>query len=158
MAARAQGISWPAISPARKNGRLQLLQRISSIFARDKNIYEAYDMEGKLAHGTSGWGNYAEHIGGFFWSVIEGPFGIDFTPDADASATIRPRFPASWTSADAIIYLRGARVMLDYSNGSAGRKLTLTGEGDPRFIRIVTPTGNARIVRVGSGTPRTVEY
>lgn len=133
---------------------LQLLQRISSIFARDRNIYEAYDMSGNLASGTSGWGNYTEHIGGYFWSVIEGPFGIDFTRDSEASAAIRPRFPASWTSADAAVYIRGAKVKVSYSSGNAGRVLSLMGEGEPRSIRIVPPNGKARVVKVGMGSPQ----
>lgn len=137
---------------------MQLLQRISTLFARDKNIYEAYDMAGNLAHGTSGWGNYTEHIGGYLWSVIEGPFGIELTKDAQADATIQPRFPASWTNADAVIYLRGSRLKISYSCGAAGRALSLWGEGEPRAIRIKPPVGNARIVKVGSGRSEVMSF
>ena len=137
---------------------LELLQRISFVFARDKNIYEAYDMSGRLAPGTSGWGNYTEHIGGYFWSVIDGPFGMDFTRDAEASATIRPRFPASWSGAEAILYLRGARVKAAYSSGIKGRGLSLQVEGAPRTLRVILPAGKVRIVKVTPGNPRTVKF
>lgn len=41
---------------------LDLMQNISRIFNRDNDIYEAYDMNGKIVQGTYGWGNYNQDL------------------------------------------------------------------------------------------------
>ncbi|KAB2660670.1 MAG: hypothetical protein DVB31_13610 [Verrucomicrobia bacterium] len=137
---------------------MELLLRISTIFARDRNIYEAYDMAGNLAHGSAGWGNYTEHIGGYFWSVVGGPFGIDFDRDGSASATVRPRFPSAWTGADAAIVVRGSRIKVVYTNGPGARQLSLEGDQQPQSIRVVTPDGKSRTLEVGPGKTQRVRY
>jgi hypothetical protein len=137
---------------------MELLHRISTIFARDRNIHEAYDMAGNLVQGSAGWGNYTEHAGGYYWSVVGGPFGIDFDPQDGALATVRPRFPSSWTQADAVFVVRGSHLRLTYTADRWTRKLTLEGEGEPRAIRVITPDGKIRILTLGPGKPKTVKY
>jgi hypothetical protein len=125
----------------------ELLTRISALFARDRNIYEAYDMQGNLGIGTNGWGNYTEHSGGYIWTVIEGPFGINFESDNKALATIKPSFPASWSHASAILYVRGSRLGIHYAAGSP-HHLMLVTDGKSRMIRLILPDGQERIVEV----------
>eukprot|EP01052_Picozoa_sp_SAG31_P007543 SAG31_NODE_360_length_17025_cov_5.362460_6_plen_132_part_00 len=80
------------------------------------NIYESYNMTGGRGGDTGG--NYLEHCGGFAWTVVEGSFGIDFSSDAQAAATIAPRFDPSWPSASGEFRLRGVDVKLEYVRGS----------------------------------------
>ncbi|MBN1419417.1 MAG: hypothetical protein JXP34_11615, partial [Planctomycetes bacterium] len=138
---------------------LALLRRISEIFARDGNVYEAYDMKGEPARGTAGWGNYAEHAGGYVWALVEGPFGISFESDAMALAEIRPRFPAEWGSAGLRFYLRGTRVDLEYLSKGRTASVTFSGQGRPVAIRVIPPDGSAPcIVRAGTGEGARIQW
>ncbi|MGD0129802.1 MAG: hypothetical protein ABSF46_31155 [Terriglobia bacterium] len=139
---------------------LQLLERISQIFARDHNVYEAYTMAGKIAPGTLGWGNYTEHCGGYIWALVEGPLGISLESDPDALATVRPgRFPRQWSTAQTQFWLRGTRVLLEYSRSGGGLSVRIQGEGGAaRPIRVVSPKGEAEIYLIGEGTTRSLEF
>ncbi len=137
---------------------MELLQRISGIFSRDQNVYEAYDMRGNVYVGTGGWGNYTEHCGGYIWAVIEGPFGISFESDLEATATMEIRFPESWSTADATIFLRGTRITIAFRRDTHDSFLKLFGEGEPRSIRIILPNGTAQIIRVGTGNSQDIQY
>ena len=53
-----------------------LLRRISAAFASSNNIMESYTMDAEV--GTDPGTDYLEHCGGFMWSIIDGPFGVDF--------------------------------------------------------------------------------
>jgi hypothetical protein len=133
---------------------LELLERISEIFARDRNAYEAYDMFGNISFGTAGWGNYTEHAGGYVWAVIGGPLGVDFDSDEHAVATIAPRLPAEWTSASTELYLRGTKLKMDYSRAGRIGKLSLSASGGPQFVRVRQPGGTEEIVRAQTGFTR----
>lgn len=139
---------------------LQLLERISQIFARDHNVYEAYTMSGKIAPGTLGWGNYTEHCGGYIWALVEGPLGVSFDSDPEALATVRPeRFPQQWSSAQAQFWLRGTRITLGYSRREGKLILRIMGEEGPaRAIRVVSPKRESEIYSVGGGTTKSVEF
>ena len=63
-------------------------------------------------------GNYLEHCGGFAWTVVEGSFGIDFSSDTQAAATVTPRFDPTWPSALGEFRLRGVDVVLEYTRDS----------------------------------------
>lgn len=133
----------------------ELLLRMSRIFARDGNVYEAYDMKGEPVRGTLGFGNYTEHSGGYIWAVAEGLFGIDFDSDAEAVATIRPHIPAGRQSASAAFYLRGTRIGLRF-NGTT-RRLTLSAHGPVQRIRLYTGT-KSQLVTAGDGYNRQFQY
>jgi hypothetical protein len=132
----------------------QLLRRISEIFARDRNVYEAYDMYGDIVQGTSGWGNYTEHCGGYLWAVSEGPFGADFDSDEQAAATVQPRFPAEWTSASAEFYVRGTRLRMIFARSGGMGRLTLSASGAPQLVRVRLEDGRTEIVRAQTGITR----
>src|ERR1035437_7705349 len=93
------GVDW---YPSRMEGKtimfqiwyIQVLRRLarSRIFDRDNDIYEAYDMNGKIVQGTDGWGNYTEHSGGYIWAIVEGLFGFNFDSDNKAVASINLNF------------------------------------------------------------------
>ena len=135
---------------------LALLKRISELFVRDHNVYEAYTMFGTVAPGTLGWGNYTEHCGGYIWSLIEGPFGLDFDSDRDAVATLKPRFPEEWDRAEARVYVRGTRVRIEYARTGGKTTVSLSGEeGEAQPIRIMLPGGGSEIIRLGAGARRT---
>ena len=138
---------------------LELLKRISQIFTRDQNVYEAYTMSGKIAPGTLGWGNYTEHCGGYIWALVEGPLGISMERDPEALATVRPeRFPQQWSSAQTQFWLRGTRITLDYNRSGGRLVLTINGEeGPPRPIRVVSPKGGFEIYSIGAGTTKSIE-
>ena len=102
---------WGKVSSAYK-----LLTRVASVFSDLGNIYESYNMSGGRGGDTGG--NYLEHCGGFAWAVVEGSFGIDFSSDAQAAATVAPRFDPSWPSASGEFRLRGVDVVLEYVRGS----------------------------------------
>jgi hypothetical protein len=137
---------------------LALLQRISQLFARDHNVYEAYNMYGTIAPGTLGWGNYTEHCGGYLWALTEGPFGLDFDSDGEAVATFHPHFPSEWTQAQARIYVRGTRVKIEYAHTSEKATVSLIGEEGPaQPIRVVLPRGGAQVVRIAAGVQRTFD-
>lgn len=136
----------------------KLLRRISEIFARDRNVYEAYTMYGTIAPGTLGWGNYTEHCGGFLWALTEGPFGVSFESDEEAVATVRPWFPRGWSSGEAGLVLRGTRIDVAYSWSQGNLSLNLKGEGEPQRIRIVMRSGETKIVSIGSGTDATIVF
>ena len=137
---------------------MQLLKRISEIFARDGNVYEAYDMYGDIVPGTLGWGNYTEHSGGYLWAVVGGPFGISFDSDAAAVATVSPQFPDNWPSADATVYLRGSRVKVTYERRDGKSILSLEGDGAAQPVRVILPGGEVRLVHVGAGGRQTFEF
>jgi hypothetical protein len=137
---------------------LELLKRISQVFARDHNVYEAYTMDAKIAPGTLGWGNYTEHCGGFIMALMEGPFGMDFDSDHEADATFSPRFPKAWTSAQAEVYVRGTRVKIEYARAGGKAKVTLSGESGPEQpIRVVLPQSATQLARIGAGVKRTFD-
>jgi hypothetical protein len=131
---------------------MDLLRKISRIFARDHNVYEAYTMFGTIAPGTLGWGNYTEHCGGFLWAITEGPFGIDLDGDDEALAVIRPRLPDDWLQARATFFLEGTAVHVEHSWPEAGkpRLLRISAEGAPRTIRLSLPGKAPELVLVGS--------
>jgi hypothetical protein len=133
---------------------LELLERISEIFARDRNVYEAYDMYGDIVTGTAGWGNYTEHSAGYVWAVAGGPFGADFDSDEHAVATIEPRFPSEWTSASAEFYVRGTRLKMAYSRSGGVGQLSLSAMGGPQQVRIRRPGGGDEVVRAQTGFTR----
>ncbi len=138
---------------------IELLNRISQIFARDRNVYEAYTMWGTIAPGTLGWGNYTEHAGGYLWALTEGPFGIVLESDGEALATITPRFPGAWSHADTSVQVRGTKIRVDYDRAAGGsRKLTIKGDGEQQPIRLILPGRSPRLIRVGSGVSESVEY
>ena len=132
----------------------QLLERISQIFARDRNVYEAYDMYGDIVPGTKGWGNYTEHCGGYMWAVAEGPFGADFDSDEEAVATIQPRFPAGWNSASAEFYVRGTRLRVAFARSGGKGRLTLAASGAAQPVRVRLEDGRTEIVRAQTGFTR----
>jgi hypothetical protein len=132
----------------------QLLYSISEIFARDRNVYEAYDMYGDIVPGTLGWGNYTEHSGGYMWAVAEGPFGADFDSDEQAVATFAPQFPAEWTTASAEYYVRGTRVRVGYARTGATARLAISGTGAAQPVRVRTGDGRSEIVQAGTGFNR----
>lgn len=134
---------------------LELLQRITEIYNRDKNIYEAFDMDGNVVKGTDGWGNYTEHAGGYIWSILEGPFGVNFESDSQAVASITLRFPATWTSSEAIFYLRGSKIKINYTN-SKDHILTITGEGKDMIIRINFPDGTIKLIKISAEKPEII--
>jgi hypothetical protein len=129
----------------------ELLQRMGEIFARDGNVYEAYDMYGDIVPGTKGWGNYTEHCGGYIWAVAGGPFGTDFDSDAQAAATIKPQFPEGMTSASGDFYLRSTRFSMVYSLAGEKGQLTLSANGRPQPVRVRLPDGREEIVRLETG-------
>jgi len=138
---------------------IQLLDRISEIFARDRNVYEAYSMWGTIAPGTLGWGNYTEHAGGYLWALTEGPFGIVLESDGEALGTITPRFPETWSHADTTVRVRGTTIQINYDRAAGGsRKLTIRGDGDRQPIRLVLPVRGPRLIQVGSGGSESIEY
>lgn len=119
---------------AQNDKAYSLLQRISSVFNKDHDIYEGYDMNGcglhKCGCTTSGYGDYLEHCGGFIWTIIEGVFGINFDSTINYTATIAPRFPLSWANANASVYIRGTNVQVlweRYSNADATLTISQTG-------------------------------
>jgi hypothetical protein len=130
---------------------LELIQRISEIFVRDSNVYEAYDMDGNVVLGTDGWGNYTEHSGGYIWSLIEGPFGITFDSDSVAKATINHRIPESWNSATAVFYIRGTRVLIKYKRTGKNLQLNFDANGPLQPIRIILQDGKSKVMKVGTG-------
>jgi hypothetical protein len=137
---------------------LALLKRISEVFARDRNVYEAYKMDGSVVPGTLGWGNYTEHCGGFIMALIGGPFGLDFDSDHEAVATFAPQFPKEWTSAQAEVYVRGTRLKVEYARTGAKATVTLSGEaGAEQPIRVVLRRGGTQLVRIGAGGKRTFD-
>ena len=133
---------------------MKLLERISEIFARDRNVYEAYDMYGDIDPGTKGWGNYTEHCGGYFWAMAEGPFGVSFDSDGQAVATIEPRFPTEWTSASAEFYVRGTRLQISFARSGGVGRLSLVAHGDSQPVRIRLPNEQVEIVRAQTGFTR----
>ncbi len=133
----------------------ELLRRISEIFVRDQNVYEAYDMSGKPVGGTLGFGNYTEHSGGYIWAVAEGVFGVDFDSDAEAVATIRPHIPATCASADAALYVRGTRIELRFD--SNGKRMTLSAKGPAQRIRLYTGA-RSEVISAGDGFRRQFPY
>jgi hypothetical protein len=138
---------------------LALLERISEVFARDHNVYEAYTMDGTVVPGTLGWGNYTEHCGGFIMALIGGPFGLDLDSDHDAVATLAPQFPKEWTYAQADVYIRGARVKIQYARTGGKATLSLSGEaGTEQPIRVVLPQGGTQLVRIGAGVKRSFDF
>ena len=137
---------------------LALLERISEVFARDRNVYEAYTMDGKVVPGTLGWGNYTEHCGGFILALIGGPFGLDFDSDHEAVATFSPQFPKEWTQSQADIYIRGTRIKVEYARAGGKATVSLSGEaGAEQPIRVVLPQGKTQLVRIGAGVKRTFD-
>jgi len=134
----------------------ELLLTISRLFKRDENIYEAYTMQGQLAEGTNGWGNYTEHSGGYIWAVFEGPFGIRCESDQLACATIQPQMPDSWSNADLSFYLRGTRIQLVYQK--ADHSISLSGRGPAQAIRMILPDGKTEIARIGDQPSHTFHW
>ena len=138
---------------------LELLKRISEIFARDQNVYEAYTMSGKIVPGTLGWGNYTEHCGGYIWALVEGPLGLNLDSDGQALATLHPRFPTSWSSAETQLWLRGTRITVDYNRRGGKLIVRMKGEeGAARPIRVVSPKGESGIYLVGAGMKKSFEF
>ena len=138
---------------------LALLERISEVFARDHNVYEAYRMDGTVVPGTLGWGNYTEHCGGFILALIGGPFGLDLDSDHDAIATFTPQFPKEWTSAQADVYVRGTRIKVEYARSGEKATVSLSGETGPQQpIRVVLPHGGPQLIRIGAGVKRSFDF
>ena len=138
---------------------LELLKRISEIFARDQNVYEAYTMSGRVAPGTLGWGNYTEHCGGYIWALVEGPLGLSLESDQEALATLHPRFPQEWSSAQTQLWLRGSRITVDYSRSGGKLTVRMKGEEGPaRPIRVVSPKAESQICLIGAGTTKSFEF
>ena len=135
----------------------ELIQNISRIFNRDNDIYEAYDMNGKIVEGTYGWGNYTEHSGGYIWAIVEGIFGFSFDSDNNASATMNPNFPDNWTNAEISVIIRGTKVHVSYSHLQE-RQLKFTGEGKIQRLRIKLPDGKTQIILVGDAASQKVTY
>jgi hypothetical protein len=136
---------------------LELIQNISRIFNRDNDIYEAYDMNGKIVEGTYGWGNYTEHSGGYIWAIVDGIFGFNFDSDDKAAASIHPNFPDDWKNAEISVIIRGTKVHVSYSH-LQGRRLQFTGKGVVQKLRVTLPAGNTQIILVGDGRTQTVNY
>jgi hypothetical protein len=137
---------------------LALIRRISEIFARDGNIYEAYNMAGEVVPGTQGWGNYTEHCGGFIWSVAEGIFGLRFESDGEAAASLEPAFPRDWSAASIDFYIRGTRCHLEHSSIPAGRRLLVSAIGPAQPVRIRLPGKEASVHLIGAGTTVDLTY
>lgn len=138
---------------------LALIERISEVFVRDHNVYEAYTMDGQVVPGTLGWGNYTEHCGGFIMALMGGPFGFDFDSDREAVATFAPQFPDEWTKASTQIYVRGTRMRIEYVRTGTKSTVSLIGEeGAEQPIRVTVPKGTTKIVRIGAGTHRTFDW
>jgi hypothetical protein len=134
-----------------------LIKNISSIFNRDNDIYEAYDMNGKIVEGTYGWGNYTEHSGGYIWAIVEGIFGFSFESDNNAAASMHPNFPGEWKNAEISITIRGTKVHVSYSQ-LPERQLQFAGKGKAQRLRINLPSGKTQIILVGDGSTQTVTY
>jgi hypothetical protein len=134
-----------------------LIQNISRIFNRDNDIYEAYDMNGKIVQGTYGWGNYTEHSGGYIWAIVEGIFGFSFDSDNKAAASMNPNFPDEWKNADIKVIIRGTNVNVSYSHLQK-RQLKFTGTGKVQNVRINLPDGTTKILLVGDRKTQTVTY
>lgn len=130
----------------------ELIQKISEIFARDRNVYEAYDMEGKVVPGTAGWGNYTEHAGGYLWAMVEGPFGIDFESDNEAVANVRPRYPDFWKSAEVELFIRGMKCRIAFQRKPDVTEYTISGEGPRQPIRMILPGQPPKIYQIGDGS------
>lgn len=139
------------------NKGLGLLHNISCVFNRYGDIYEAYDMQGNIIKGTSGWGNYTEHSGGYIWTVVEGVFGFNFDSDEKVAATMKPNFPNEWESADITVFIRGTKVRAVYSS-EQNRQLQFTGEGTLQKLCVILPNGKKQIIIVGDGKTQTVIY
>lgn len=127
----------------------RLLNRISEVFVASGNVYESYDMAGGL--GGDPGSNYLEHCGGFSWALTEGLFGIDFTSDSKASATINDplsRMEPTWGPAAAKFVLRGTDVTLTVTPSK--NSLEITGVGPKQTVRVVS--GGETVLRcVGTG-------
>lgn len=136
---------------------LDLIRTISAIFNRDNDIYEAYDMMGKIVEGTNGWGNYTEHSGGYIWAIVEGIFGFNFDSDIKAAASMHPNFPDDWKDADISVIIRGTKIHVSYSY-LQDRQLHFTGTGKPQKLLINLPSGKNQIIMVGDGKTQTISY
>lgn len=134
-----------------------LIQNISRIFNRDNDIFEAYDMNGKIIEGTFGWGNYTEHSGGYIWAVVEGIFGFNFDSDGKVAATMKPNFPDEWGSAEITVFVRGTKVRVVYSS-EPNKQLKFTGEGPIQKLCIIIPNSKKQIILVGDGKSQTIIY
>jgi hypothetical protein len=130
----------------------QLLRRISDVFSKYQNVYEAYDMYGEVDQGTSGWGNYTEHSGGYVWALSEGPFGLFCDSDEEALATVAPRFPPHWRDASIVFMVRGTRLTASYRRGDASGQLTIQSSGAPMPVRVMLPDGASRVLRLRDGS------
>lgn len=131
-----------------------LLTRISEIFSRDNNVYEAYDMMGIIDKGTKGWGNYTEHCGGYVWALSEGPFGLECESDEQSLATMAPRFPRDWTGASMDFYLRGTKLRAEYRRSGEKGLLQISGEGPAVPLRVALPGRKPEIVHAGGSSIR----
>lgn len=132
----------------------ELLERISEIFVRDNNVYEAYDMMGIIDKGTKGWGNYTEHCGGYVWALSEGPFGLECDSDEQALATMTPRFPPDWTNASMDFYMRGTKLRAEFHRTGTKGTLEITGAGPAVPLRVTVPGGKSEIAQVGGNAVR----
>jgi len=137
---------------------LALIRRISEIFARDGNIYEAYNMAGEIVPGTQGWGNYTEHCGGFIWSVAEGIFGVRFESDGEAVASLEPALPRDWSGASIDFYSRGELYHVEHSTMPGGRRLHASATGAAQPVRIRLPGKEASVHLIGAGTAVDLTY
>ena len=107
--------------------------------------------------GTSGYGDYFEHCGGVIWSVVEGPFGLNFDSDAEAAATLTPRFPEEWTEASLAVFLRGLELDLEWKSGvlrltAAAGEISDVGDATVAIRVICNETAQAQMVTLGAGS------
>ena len=104
-----------------------------------------------LRGGDTG-GNYLEHCSGFAWSISEGAFGLDFNSDAEAAATVTPRFSADWPRAHARFRLRGVEGEMvyerDLAKGVTLRAVPTPAPASPAPAPVATPAAAPVRVRL----------
>ena len=132
---------------------LALLRRFATVAVASGNVYESYDMNGKV--GGDPGADYLEHCGGVNFAVFGGPFGIAFASDDAAAATIAPAFPPTWPTARAAFYLRGTLVCVEFdaARQPPPSQLVISAHGPPQRVR-VTYAGATDVVVV-SGAAKT---
>ena len=128
---------------------LTLMRRIASAFVGTSNIMESYTQAGAV--GTDAGTDYLEHCGGFLWSVLDGPFGVDFDSDSQAAATIAPQFDPAWGNASAYVVIRGVNVSVAYAGGHTVLRAVPSAEASGAKVVVrLTQQGKSKLVTLAS--------
>merc|ERR1712196_588997 len=110
---------------------------------------ESYTQAG--TPGTDKGTDYLEHCAGFIWSMIDGPFGVNFDSDQEVAATITPQFDNTWDSSSAFVIIRGINVSLTYQNGHTELKAVESTENhdETKVVSIrLNQNGHSEIVNL----------